>query len=346
VHGRIIFHKRQAGYHPKFPVSVIICAKNEGYNLQENLPSILEQRYPDYEVIVVNDRSTDDTEDILTGFQAQYPHLRTTTIRQSVDFTRGKKLALTVGIKAARYEWLLLTDADCRPESNQWLSRMQRQFDAGAEVVLGYGGYKRERSLLNLVIRAETLFIALQYFTFALAGLPYMGVGRNLAYRRSVFFRNRGFASHSRMISGDDDLFVNEVARRGNTRVEYSKESHTRSEAEKTWRDWYLQKKRHLSTGSRYRPATKWLLGAELVARYFFYISFTILLILSFLPGYVLAIMGARLLLQLLVLKYAARQLNEKYLLLFSLLLDLFIPVLNTYIVFSNYVAHKRSRWK
>ena len=346
VHGRIIFHRARTSYHPRFPVSVIICARDEGENLRKNLPCILEQRYPDFEVIVVNDRSADDTADILVMLQSRYPHLRTTTIKQSVDFTRGKKLALTIGIKAARHEWLLLTDADCRPGSDQWLRRMQRNFDKQADVVLGYGGYTRERSLLNLVIRAETLFIALQYFSFALAGFPYMGVGRNLAYRKSVFFKNRGFATHSRMISGDDDLFVNEVARKGNTRVECSRECHTRSEAEKTWHDWYLRKKRHLLTGPRYRPATKWLLGTELVSRYILYLSFASLMIISFLPGWILGVMGARLLTQMLVLNITASRLNEKYLLLFSLLLDLAVPVLNAYIVFSNYVAHKRSRWK
>lgn len=346
VHGRIVFHRTKPGYHSKFPVSVIICARDEARNLQENLPLILEQSYPDFEVIVVNDRSADDTEDILLQLQDKYPHLRTTTIKQSVDFTRGKKLALTIGIKAASHEWLLLTDADCRPESNMWLSRMQRNFDTHTEVVLGYGGFHREKSLLNLIIRAEALFIALQYLTFTLAGIPYMGVGRNLAYRKSSFFKNRGFASHSRMISGDDDLFVNEVARKGNTRIEYSREAHTRSEAEKTWRDWYLKKKRHLLTGPHYRPATKWMLGAELVSRYICYITFTILLVISFFPGLVLGIMGVRLFAQLTVVKFAAGKLNEKYLLVFSPLLDLTIPVLNAYIVFSNYVAFKRSRWK
>jgi glycosyltransferase involved in cell wall biosynthesis len=346
VYSRFIFYKPVAGFHRRLPVSVIICAKDERENLSKNLPLILEQAYPDFEVIVVNDCSTDDTADILLSYQSRYPHLRTSTIRQSVDFTRGKKLALTIGIKAARNEWLLLTDADCRPESDQWINHMQKNFDSRAEVVLGYGGYIREKSLLNLVIRADTLFIAIQYFSFALTGFPYMGVGRNLAYRKSVFFKNRGFATHSRMISGDDDLFVNEVARSGNTRIEYRKESHTRSEAEKTWRDWYLQKKRHLLTGPRYRPSTKWLLGTELISRYLFYLTFTCLLILSCLPVWILGIMGARLLAQLLVFKCASRHLNEKYLLLLSLFLDMIIPVLNAWIVFSNYVVHKRSRWK
>jgi biofilm PGA synthesis N-glycosyltransferase PgaC len=268
IHARLVFYRPVSSRIRKFPVSVIICARNEEANLRANLPLVLEQDYPDFEVIVVDDASTDGTADLLRDFRQQYPHLRTSSIKPNVHISKGKKLALTVGIKAARHEWILLTDADCRPAGRQWLSLMQRNFSGDTGIVLGYGGYRRRRGLLNLVIRYDAFFIALQYFGFALAGLPYMGVGRNLAYRREIFFRNKGFASHYDLASGDDDLFINEVARNEPVRIEIRAEAHTISDPKRSWRDWYYQKRRHLTTGPRYRPATKFLLGTACYQQY------------------------------------------------------------------------------
>ncbi len=233
VHARLVFYKPGPSGIKRSPVSVVICAKNEEENLKANLPLILEQDYPLYEVIVVNDASTDNSMNVLMDLQQKYSHLRTSSIKENVHIRKGKKLALTLGLKAAKYDWVLLTDADCSVTGNKWLATMQRNFRKEAGIVLGYGGYRRNKGLLNMVIRYDTFFIALQYMGFALAGFPYMGVGRNLAYRKELFFRNKGFATHYELASGDDDLFVNEVARRDGTRIEIRSESHTRSETKK-----------------------------------------------------------------------------------------------------------------
>jgi len=345
IYSRFILHWPKKVYHSRLPVSVIICARNEEDNLRRNLPLVLQQDYPAFEVVVVDDRSGDGTQDLLRELQKTYPHLRTSLIKEGKDFSRGKKLAITIGIKAAKYEWLLMTDADCRPESIHWLSRMQRNFDKDTGVVLGYGGYTRSKGLLNMIIRFDTLFIALQYFTFALAGWPYMGVGRNLAYRRSLFFDNRGFAGHSHIVSGDDDLFVNEVARKYNTRIEVSKESHTRSLPEGTLKNWYYQKKRHLLTAPRYRGSSMMLIGTENLSRMGFYISFVWLISSLSWPVIVCSIFFTRLLAQMLIIYYSGRHLNEKQLLLISPLLDLIMPVFNSVLLFINFVDHKRNRW-
>ncbi|MFW6370156.1 MAG: glycosyltransferase [Bacteroidota bacterium] len=182
------------------PVSVIICAKNEVKNLQNNLPAILEQKYKDFEVIVVDDGSEDNTLEVLHGFKQKYKHLKFTSIAENNRFTHGKKLAITVGIKAAKNEWLLFTDADCAPASEYWISGMQQAFTDEAEIVLGYGGYRREKGLLNLIIRFDTMVIAINYLSAALARMPYMGVGRNMAYRKQLFFKNKGFANHYHLL--------------------------------------------------------------------------------------------------------------------------------------------------
>jgi biofilm PGA synthesis N-glycosyltransferase PgaC len=345
IHARLVFYRPVSSRIRKFPVSVIICARNEEANLRANLPLVLEQDYPDFEVIVVDDASTDGTADLLRDFRQQYPHLRTSSIKPNVHISKGKKLALTVGIKAARHEWILLTDADCRPAGRQWLSLMQRNFSGDTGIVLGYGGYRRRRGLLNLVIRYDAFFIALQYFGFALAGLPYMGVGRNLAYRREIFFRNKGFASHYDLASGDDDLFINEVARNEPVRIEIRAEAHTISDPKRSWRDWYYQKRRHLTTGPRYRPATKFLLGTEIISRLLIYASFVYLLALQVMLPLVIAIFLVRMFSTILVIKWSMSRLNESYLLLISLLLDPVLPLVQIGMAFSNYVASKRARW-
>ncbi len=346
VYTKILFYKPLRSSIKRFPVSVIVCARNEEENLKQNLPLILEQDYPEYEVIVVNDASVDGTEDLLSELKRQYSHLRSTFIRENDHIRAGKKLALTVGIKAAKYEWVLLTDADCRPAGKRWIYFMQRNFTKNAQIVLGYGAYHRRKGLVNLLSRYETFFIALQYFGISLSGCPYMGTGRNLAYRRSLFFENRGFATHYDLVSGDDDLFINEVARRSNTMVEIRPESFTCSETKISWKDWYYQKRRHLSTGPRYRFKTKLILGLELTSRMLFYLAFIWLLSYQIFATYVLGIFISRMLLTSVIIKLGMGRLNEKYLLLPSPLLDFALPWVHLLMVFSNYVATKRARWK
>ncbi len=346
IHARLVFFSPRSSGIRKFPVSIVVCARNEEENLRTNLPGVLEQEYPDYEVIVVNDASTDHTEEVLRELSEKYPHLRTSRIKDNIHIRQGKKLALTVGLKAARYEWVLLTDADCRPAGKKWLYTMQRNFSRECDIVLGYGAYRGTGGLLNLVIRYEAFFTALQYFGSALTGIPYMGVGRNLAYRREVFFRNKGFASHYELASGDDDLFINEVARGSATRIEIRPESHTLSVPLKSWKAWYYQKKRHLTTGPRYRFSTKFLLGLEILSRLLFYLSFIVLLVREIMMPYVLGVFLVRLLSTMLVTKLGMSRLKERYLLLISPLMDFVLPGVHVWMVLSNYVARKRARWK
>lgn len=346
VFPKVLLYKPDPSNVKRFPVSVIICARNEEANLRANLPLILEQDYPVYEVIVINDASGDRTEELLNELQSQYSHLRSTFIRESDHIREGKKLALTVGIKAAKHERLLFTDADCSPTTNHWITFMQQNFSGNTKIVLGYGGYRRRKGLVNLVSRYEAFFIALQYFSMTLAGHPYMGTGRNLAYMKTLFFENRGFAAHYDLASGDDDLFINEVARKANTSIEIRPESFTWSDTKKTWKEWYYQKKRHLTTGPRYRSLTKIVLGLELMSRMLFYPAFIFLIVFHILIPYVLGLFIFRMLLTGVIIKLAMGRLNEKYLLLPSPLLDFALPWAHLYMVFSNYVATKRARWK
>jgi len=326
-------------------ISVVICARNEAHNLEQFLPLVLEQEYPEYEVVVVNDCSTDHTEEVLSEMTSRYKHLRYTTIPANEKFSHGKKLALTVGLKSALHDHVLLTDADCYPASSQWLQKMVSRLSRDKEIVLGYGRYEKRRGLLNVLIRYETVFTAIQYFSFALKGRPYMGVGRNLAYRKALFFKNRGFSNHYHIASGDDDLFVNEHAGRNNTAIEIDPESHTISIPKTTFGNWIRQKQRHLSAGNLYDRGSRFRLGAEIISRLLLYITFTILCFISAWLWPVTALFGLFLATRMTIFKLGMMRLNEQYLLLPSLLFDPVLPLLLGLIWFSNIFVTKYQSW-
>ncbi len=346
IYSRLLFYRGKKTEKEKEPLSVIICAKNEELNLDKFLPSVLTQDYPDYEVIVVNDCSTDNSDLIIGKYIKQYPHLRTTTITEDKKFTHGKKLALTIGIKAAKNEILVFTDADCMPVSSQWLSKIQRNFRSRISIVTGYGGYFSKFGLLNNYIRYDTLIIALQYLSYKLAGFPYMGVGRNLAYRKSLFFEKKGFASHYHLLSGDDDLFVNENANKSNTEIEISKESHTRSVPAGSFRQWFKQKKRHFVTGKYYKGKHKFLLAAEQISRLFYYVTFAFLISKNIFTEFVVGAFILRMLMQMIILKNTMIRLNEKHLLLSSLFYDIFSTIINFALYISTRLRRGARRWK
>lgn len=240
---------------PQSPISVIICARNETDNLRRFLPKILAQEYSgEWEVVVVDDASEDDTPAILQFFQEKNSRLRVLRIAEKKQ--PGKKHALAQGIAAAKFDSLLLTDADCEPASPHWLARMAAALGEKpeTEIVLGYGPMREGKGWLNSWSRFETAHTAIQYFSFALAGMPYMGVGRNLAFKRQVYERAGGFAAHADLPSGDDDLLVNAAAHARNTAICLHSEAFMFSESKKNWRDWARQKRRHLTAGHRYRP--------------------------------------------------------------------------------------------
>ncbi len=323
------------------PVSVIICARNEKENLEKNLPSVLNQFYPQFQVVVVNDGSTDETEAFLAELQSQYSNLYITNIEHTHPYPHAKKLAQTVGIKAAAYDQLLFTDADCKPDSPNWIRHMQSNFLFKTEIILGYGAYEQRPGLLNKLIRTDTLFTAMQYLGLALAGKPYMGVGRNLAYRKGLFFDNRGFASHLHLQSGDDDLFVNETARKQNTAIEIHPESITRSIPKTTFRSWFYQKRRHLTTGSQYKKNDRRILITEAVSRELFYLVCILLFAFGQLTGYILALLLVRWLLHLIIFKRIMTRLQERKILLFSILYDILMPPLTGILLLANRFSKK-----
>lgn len=284
IFSRLAFHRQppleaDSGENAETPVSVVICARNEAENLRKNLPFFLNQDYPVFEVIVVNDNSFDKTWDLLLDVSKKNPILRPINLNEVT--LPGKKTALTEGILAARYDVVLLSDADCRPASRHWLRLMQSVLQDDKDIGLGFSPYRSEKGFLNIFIRFEAIYTAIQYLSFSLVKFPYMGVGRNLIYRKSLFFRAGGFRSHEEIASGDDDLFVNQAADARNTVICIHPNAFVYSQPESSWRGYYHQKSRHLTTGRRYRRRHQAALGA-LSASHFLHYAAALALVAGF----------------------------------------------------------------
>jgi biofilm PGA synthesis N-glycosyltransferase PgaC len=345
VFSHLAFYKPPQIKNPSQPVSIILCARNEAANLRNNLLSVLEQDYQNFEVVVVNDCSWDDSGSFLEEMGKKYSNLKVLTIKEQEKYRHGKKFALTLGIKAAQHEVLLMIDADCKVYSRNWLALMQNNFSNTIDITLGYGPYQKKSGLLNRFIRLDAFYTALQYLSFSMMGMTYMGVGRNLSYRKSVFFKNKGFAAHQHVLSGDDDLFVNSVATKTNVAIELDPQSFTYSEPQKTWKNWMRQKVRHFSTAAHYKTKHKTALVFLTVSQFLFYSALFALIVVEFEWRLLLILFIVRLASQLVVFGKAMKILQEKELWWMLPLFDLFSLIFYPILTVTNMFV-KVHKWK
>ena len=339
------YNKKQKVVSQTHPVSVIICARDEAENLTRNLIGPLVQVYStSHEVIIVDDNSFDESKYIIEEFQKKFKQLKVVQLKQEAKFIPGKKFPLSVGIKTAKYEIVLLTDADCVPASEHWIELMQESYGPETEIVLGYGAHHKKRGYFNKLIRWETFQTALQYLSYAVARIPYMGVGRNLSYKKSVFFRHKGFSSHNHIASGDDDLFINIAANKVNTEIALDKDAFTLSVPPDNWAQWIRQKSRHYSTGQYYKTLHKILLGLYTVSHFFYY-PLLVLSILYFNWQVSVGVFLLRFILQCVVYYRTMKKLDEMDLYPWFLLLDIWMFFY--YLLFSLSLFKKPSKtWK
>jgi len=327
------------------PVSVIICARNEDDNLTEFLPKFLVQDYPVFEVIVVNDCSIDNTENVIDEFAKIFPNLKKVNIKEDDYYKHGKKFAVLIGIKGAQYNNLLFTDADCFPADEYWIRDMSAGFTSEKEIVLGYGAYKKETGFLNKLIRFDAFLIASNYLSAALKGKGYMGVGRNLAYKKDLFYKQKGFSKHYHIQSGDDDLFINEACTSTNTAVVVSSSAVTYSLAKKTFIDWKRQKQRHLTTAPHYNATSKTKITLGYALQYAFHILFFTLL--CFRQTAVSALIGMvlKMSMQMIIFRKASKKLNETDMwglaFFYEFILLIVYPIFHISKLF-----HKPNKWK
>lgn len=316
------------------PISVIICTSEESENLRRNLTSVLEQDYPQFEVIVINNGNTDESEDYLTLMEDKYPHLYHSFVPDSSRYISRKKLAITLGVKASKHNWLVFTDAKCMPQSNQWLRLMARNFTSRTQIVLGYSGYERGKGWLHKRVCFDNLFASMRYLGLALAGSPYMGIGRNMAYRKELFYQQKGFSAHLNLQRGDDDLFINKVATAENTRVETDANALVRIQPVSRAKDWVEEKISYASTARLYRGVQRWLTGLETSTRLAFYGTWMAMLVIGILNRHWLAagiaffIFLLRFTMQAIIINKTAKDLEEKRRFYFTLpVFDLLQPM-------------------
>ncbi len=328
----------------KYPVSLIVCAKNEAENLQKHIPLWQNQNYPNFELILINDASIDDTLEVMEAFAENDSRIQIVNVKNNEAFWANKKYALTLGIKRAKNNRLVFTDADCYPASREWLTNMASNFSDKKQLVLGYGAYEKQPGFLNKIIRFETLMTAVQYFSYAKAGNPYMGVGRNLAYTTTLYYENNGFMSHIKIPSGDDDLFVNEAGTSENTEISVNPDAFTYSLPKKKKKNWLIQKKRHYSTAKLYKPKHRFLLGSYYVFNLLFWLLAPVTLFTDFWI-FGLGLIFIRILFQYIIIGNAAQKLKEQDLLPLIPFYELFLIFTQLSIFISN-TGEKNSRWK
>jgi len=313
IFGKFAFAKAQKNSSNTFPISVIVCAKNEEENVARYIPLLAEQDYPNFEIVLIDDASSDNTLEIFEDFEKQYSNVRLVKVENIEAFWGNKKYALTLGIKAAKKDYLLFTDADCYPTSKNWITAMSAQFTEQKTIVLGYGGYEKiQNSFLNKIIRFETVLTAMQYFSWAKAKHPYMGVGRNMAYKKEEFFNVNGFINHIQIRSGDDDLFINQAANSKNTAIVYTPESFTYSKPKTSYKDWFTQKRRHATTANYYKTFDKLQLGLFYCSQLLFFLLPIILLAFQFQWILVLGLIAFRYLFTWIIIGFSAGKLKEK----------------------------------
>jgi glycosyltransferase involved in cell wall biosynthesis len=313
IFGKFSFAKAPTASPKRIPISLIVCAKNEEENVRNLIPLLVAQDYPQFEIVLIDDASIDSTLDVFEEYEKLHSNIKLVKVENNEAFWGNKKYALTLGIKAAKYEYLLFTDADCIPSSKEWITTMSAQFTQEKTIVLGYGAYEKiGGSFLNKIIRFETLLSATQYFSWAKIGKPYMGVGRNLAYKREEFFKVRGFMDHMKIRSGDDDLFINQAAEAKNTTTCFLPDSFTYSKPKTSFKDWFTQKRRHVSTAKHYKLFDQNQLGIFYISQLLFLLLPIILLVFQYQWIAVVSIIGFRYIFAWITMGFAAGKLKEK----------------------------------
>ncbi len=341
---RLVLRRPAVAPDRDLPVSVVICARNEARALERLLPLLMDQDHKEFEVVVVNDRSDDDTWEMLQWMKPDVPRLRPVNIQADERFNYGKKIALGVGIRSAKHPQVLLTDADCVPAGRDWLSTMAAGFSNGRKIVIGHSPYARVSGLANVIERYDGTAKAMQYMGFALAGIPYMGVGRNLGYATELFFNTNGQRHHGHLMSGDDDLFINEVARADNTSVVADRRAFMTTRPTPDLGTWWRRKRRHYTTAAHYRFVHQFLLTLLPLARTVFWAA---LLWLALDGAWREVAVGAAV--QLLVLQpitiAAMRRLGTGALAWFALPLEWLFLFLDP-LLYTSTILVKPKRWK
>lgn len=327
------------------PLSVIIAVKNDEYNIKNKLIEILEQDYPTFEVIVVNDASSDETEFVLKGLSAIYHHLKVVNIVENVNKFQGQKFPISIGIKSAKYEHLVLTKSDCKPNSFDWLKYIASGFGKNKEIVLGYACVENKKGLLNKLVRYDHAIRAMNYLSFALCKNPYMGEGYNLAYKKSLFYKVGGFIKHYNLSAGDDDMFINQITNSKNTSVVLTTPSFVKYDSFRKYKDWIKAKKSNIISKKHFKTSHRFLLNLLPFSTFMFYLCIVALFFIGIPWPYIVLALLLKFILQIFVYYKAFKRLRIKNLFIFAPILEIYQMILNFFLEL-RIATTKKSKWR
>jgi len=346
IYGKFAFAKPQDITTKKLPVSVIVCAKNDSENVKRLIPLLAAQNYPDFELVLIDNASSDDTLDVFEEFEQQYPNIRLVKVENNEAFWGNKKYALTLGIKAAKKEYLLFIDANCVPNSPEWIAHMASQFTMSKTIILGYAAYeKKKNSFLNKIIRYDGMLNATQYFAWARAGRPFNGNGRNLAYKKEEFFKVNGYINHMKMHMGEDSLFINEVATPKNTAICYTPESFTYRESKKSFKGWIKEKRKKTYTASFFRSFDQLQIKAFYVSQLSFIVLAIVLAALQFNWMFLVPVIVLRYIISWVTMAQSAKRLQEKDAVYWYPVIEIILIFTQLYVNCTNLFS-KQAHWK
>jgi glycosyltransferase involved in cell wall biosynthesis len=326
------------------PVSVLIYTKNQAKNLPKFLQSITEQEHPQFNIILINNASLDNTSEVAALFAKKHANLKVLNVKNNEAFWGSKKYALTLGIKVSKYDHLLFTDTKSKPVSKHWISEMSKKFTSKKTIVLGYKKYQNENSFLNIFIRFENLLTAIKCFGFTKIGSSFMAFGSNLAYQKSEFFKVNGFINHMKINDGEGDLFIKDAAKKQNTTFCVSENSFIKTNAPKSFSNWFTEKKKETLITKKYHFKHRFFLGFFSFSKLLFYIL-AITLFFFYPWKIILSIILSYFLVQYIVLFFSAKKLKEPQIIFFLPFLEIGLVLIQISIFSANLIT-KPDHWK
>lgn len=345
VFGRTCYRKKKIKTNEvKYSVSVVICVKNESKNIKDKLPIILEQEYPNFEVVVVNDASQDDTGFVLDVLQKIYPILQILNLPNNVNYFYGRKFPISLGIKSSKNDIIIFTDADTIPTSYRWIEEIVKAFTPGKEIVLGYNAIESKKGILNSLIQYDNQSIAMNYLGHAILGNPYMGKGKNLAFKKELFFKNNGFISHYNIPTGEDDLFINMVSNSKNTNYVLSQDSINLSKAKTNLYDFTKLKEKLFLSQKHFKLSDRFMISLIPFTTFLIYILVGLAIYIGIPWQYVITALIIRYTTQIIVYYKSSKLLGTKKIAIFAPIYEIFFIIYNT-IIRGRTLFSKGKKW-
>lgn len=339
----LLNNKKEKEYDLK-PISVILYVKNSELYLEKNIDYFINQKYPKFEILLVNNASSDNTDIILEKLSEKHKSLRIINVENNESFWGNKKYTYTLAIKAAKYEHLIFSEIDCKPVSENWIHEINKSFSSKKTIILGYKRLLKTSSLFNLIIRFDNLLESIKSFSFTKINSPYSADSRNYAFTKKDFYRVNGFINHIKIKNGKEDLFVKDAKQKYNSAYTLSDESFVESSKSLSFKEWFLNKKNSNLLKRHYSFKNQFLLNAFSFSKVFLYFL-TIILLLIHDWKIILIIFSSYIIFQSVITFIINRKFKETSIFYLSPILDFLLVLFQISIFISNLIS-KPPNWR